>query len=59
VPFQLFVAYEPIIASRGVFLPPSLNYYGLLGYKEEIDSVSLFYDDLVLLSQEKQVKFTV
>ena len=53
------MAYEPITASRDVFLPPTLNYYGLLGYKEEIDSVSLFYDDLVLLGEKKQVKFTV
>jgi hypothetical protein len=48
ISYQLYMQFEPVSASREVFLPQHLNYYGLLGYNEEIDSVSLFYDDLAL-----------
>ena len=53
------MSYEPVSASREMFIPSSLNYYGLLGYQEEIDSVSIFYDDIVLWRKSKHIKFRV
>lgn len=52
--------YLAISTSREVFLPSHLNYFGLLGFGEELyqfKSVNLFYDDLVLWRTDKQVKF--
>jgi hypothetical protein len=44
--------------SRQAFLPPDLNFYGLLGYEEEaVDPVTLFFEDLVLRSAERTTRF--
>jgi hypothetical protein len=53
------MSYEPVSASRELFIPSNLNYYGLLGSQEEIDSVSIFYDDVVLWRKSKHIKFSV
>lgn len=56
ISYQLYLQFLPVTASREVFLPASLNYYGLLGFGQELqnfDSTTLFYDDLVLWHEEK------
>jgi hypothetical protein len=43
--------YEYVNASRVAFMPPFLNFYGLLGYDREMvnyGQTSVFFDDLEL-----------
>ena len=54
--------YDFVNTAREVFFPASLNYHGLLGYKEETRDfglVTLFYDDLTLWHKTISTTFTV
>ena len=54
--------YDFVNTAREVFFPPSLNYYGLLGFEEEtrdFGQVTLFYDDLTLWHKKISTTFRV
>ena len=54
--------YDFVNVPREAFIPPSLNYYGLLGYQEEtydFGQVTIFYDDLTLWHYSVETTFMV
>ena len=62
VPFQLYLDYDLVNTAREVFFPHSLNYYGLLGFREEtrdFGQVTLLYDDLTLWHRSISTTFQV
>lgn len=59
---QLYLVFDYVNTAREVFLPPALNFYGLLGYATEMvnfGQLTLFWDDLVLWEENKHTKFSV
>ena len=54
--------YDFVNTAREAFIPPSLNYYGLLGFQEEtrdFGQVTLLYDDLTLWHRSISTTFQV
>ena len=54
--------YDFVNTARETFLPPSLNFHGLLGYGEEtrnFGQVTLLWDDLTLWHKELETTFKV
>jgi hypothetical protein len=60
--YQLYMKLDLINVSREDFIPPSLNFFGLLGWRgdtRDFGQTVLFYDDVTLWKEKKETTFRV
>ena len=60
--YQLYMKLDLINVSREDFIPPSLNFFGVLGWRgdtKDFGQTVLFYDDVTLWREKKETTFRV